>query len=89
MADNLLMTTQCAGYETMATISIKSEVAGSVWKIEKSVGDAVSESDIIMILESMKMEIPVHASASGKIVEIRVRPEESVDEEQVLCLIAS
>ena len=71
----------------MATIGVKSEVAGTVWKIEKTVGEVVAEGEIIMILESMKMEIPVHAPGAGRIVEIRVAPEESVEEEQVLCSV--
>lgn len=71
----------------MASISVKSEVAGSVWKIEKAPGDAVAEGDIIMILESMKMEIPVVAPEAGTLAELKVAPEESVEEEQDLCTI--
>jgi len=71
----------------MATIEVLSEVIGSVWKIEKSEGDTVAEGEQIMILESMKMEIPVEAPSAGTLVEIKVVPEESVDEDQVLCLI--
>ena len=43
----------------MARIEVKSEVTGSVWKVEKAVGDQLAEDDVIMILESMKMEITV------------------------------
>jgi biotin carboxyl carrier protein len=71
----------------MATISITSQVTGSVWKVEKAVGDSVSQGEVIMILESMKMEIPVEASEAGKIAEIAVAPEDSVEEEQLLCTI--
>ena len=45
----------------MATEEIESEVTGKVWKIEMKEGDSVREEDVIMILESMKMEIPVEA----------------------------
>lgn len=71
----------------MPTISVKSEVTGSVWKVEKAVGDKVAEGEIIMILESMKMEIPVEAPEAGTLSEIKVAPEESVEEEQELCTI--
>ncbi len=71
----------------MATLEIRSEVTGTVWKVEMAAGDAVAAGDVIMILESMKMEIPVEAPADGRIAEIVVVPEESVDEEQVLCTI--
>lgn len=71
----------------MATISVKSEVTGSVWKIEKAAGDQVAEGEIIMILESMKMEIPVEAPKAGTLKDIKVAPEDSVEEEQELCMI--
>ena len=45
----------------MATEDVESEVTGTVWKIECKVGDTVADGDILMILESMKMEIPVEA----------------------------
>lgn len=73
----------------MATTEVTSEVIGSVWKIEMSEGDSVAEGDLIMILESMKMEIPVEAPVAGTLAEIKVKPEDSVEEDQVLCLIES
>ena len=73
----------------MAMTQVTSEVIGSVWKVEKAVGDAVEQGDLIMILESMKMEIPVEAPVAGRLAEISVAPEDSVDEDQVLCLIES
>lgn len=71
----------------MPNLDVRSDVTGTVWKVEKTAGDAVEKGDVIMILESMKMEIPVEAPGKGKIVEILVSPEDSVDEEQVLCMI--
>ena len=71
----------------MATKEIKSEITGSVWKILKNAGDAVQEEDALMILESMKMEIPVLAEAKGRVAEIRVKPEDSVVEGQVLAVL--
>ena len=73
----------------MAATEILSEVIGSVWKIEKAQGDSVAKGELIMILESMKMEIPVEAPVAGTLSEIKVAPEDSVDEDQVLCLIES
>lgn len=71
----------------MASISVNSEVTGTVWKVEKAVGDKVAEGDVIMILESMKMEIPVEAPQAGTLKEIKVAPEDSVEEGQELCTI--
>lgn len=73
----------------MARHAVESEVAGSVWKIEVAVGDKVAKGDVLMILESMKMEIPVESPAAGEVEEIRVRFEDHVAEEQVLCFIRS
>ncbi|MBT5241333.1 MAG: acetyl-CoA carboxylase biotin carboxyl carrier protein subunit [Rhodospirillaceae bacterium] len=73
----------------MATTEVTSEIIGSVWKIVKSQGDSVAEGEEIMILESMKMEIPVEAPVAGTLMEIKVAPEDSVEEDQVLCLIES
>lgn len=61
-----------------------SEVAGTVWKIEMAVGDPVSTDDVVMILESMKMEIPAVSPASGTIAEILVEEGESISEGQPL-----
>ncbi len=70
----------------MAT-AVEAPIAGSLWKIEKAVGDAVKTDDVIMIIESMKMEIPVEAPCAGKISEIRVQEGEAVEEGAVLALI--
>ena len=71
----------------MAKIEVTSEVTGNVWKIQARVGDVLSEEDVIMILESMKMEIPVEAPVAGKLVELLVAEEEGVDEDQVVAVI--
>ncbi len=71
----------------MATKEIRSEITGSVWKILKRPGDAVEEEDPLMILESMKMEIPVLAEAKGKVAEIRVRENDPVAEGPVLAVL--
>ena len=71
----------------MAKIEVTSEVTGNVWKIQAKVGDVLAEEDVIMTLESMKMEIPVEAPVAGKLVELLVSEEEGVDEDQVVAVI--
>jgi len=71
----------------MAKIEVTSEVTGNVWKIKAEVGDVLAEEDVIMILESMKMEIPVEALVAGKLVELLVAEEDRVDEDQVVAVI--
>ena len=71
----------------MAKIEVTSEVTGNVWKVQAKVGDVLAEEDVIMILESMKMEIPVEAPVAGKLVEFSVAEEDSVDEDQVVAII--
>ena len=63
-------------------------ITGTVWKIEKKAGDAVAAGDTVVILESMKMEMPVEAPASGTIAEVRVKEGQPVDEGAVLAVIA-
>lgn len=70
----------------MAT-QVEAQITGNVWKIEKAVGDPVAEGESILILESMKMEIPVEAPCAGRIAEIRVSEGQSVEEGAVLAVI--
>ena len=60
--------------------SINSPMAGTVWKVMKEVGDVVDYGDTILVLESMKMEIPVEADSSGTIQKILVAEGEVVDD---------
>ena len=71
----------------MAREDVESEVTGTVWKIETKIGDAVSEGDVLMIIESMKMEIPVLATEDGSIVEFAVEAGEAVSEGQVVVVL--
>ena len=71
----------------MARVDALASVTGTVWKIEKNVGDAVAEGDEIMILESMKMEIVVEAPAPGTIAGMTVAEQDPVNEDQVVAVI--
>jgi biotin carboxyl carrier protein len=64
--------------------AVRSEVAGSVWKIQVAVGETVAQGDALVILESMKMEIPVEAPKGGTVLEIRVAEGDRVDEGTVV-----
>jgi acetyl-CoA carboxylase biotin carboxyl carrier protein len=66
---------------------VKAELVGNVWKVVAGIGDKVEEDDILLILESMKMEIPVVAPHAGTVKEIRVKETEVVKEGQVLAVI--
>jgi acetyl-CoA carboxylase biotin carboxyl carrier protein len=67
---------------------VKSPVAGSVWKIEVSVGDTVEEGDEVIILESMKMEIPAESEGPGTVAAILCEEGQSVEEGQALLEIS-
>ncbi len=71
----------------MAKVEVESEVTGNVWKLQVAVGAAVAVGDVLMILESMKMEIPVEAPVAGTLTELLVAETDAVDEDQVLAII--
>ena len=66
---------------------VVAEMVANVWKVTVSVGDKVAEGDTICILESMKMEIPVEATAGGKVAELNVEEGGVVQEGDVIALI--
>lgn len=68
----------------MPVIDIKAEVTGKVWKLEAAAGASLAAGDVVMILESMKMEIPVEAPKAGKLGALTVAEGDSVKEGQVL-----
>jgi acetyl-CoA carboxylase biotin carboxyl carrier protein len=69
----------------MAT-EVKAEMAGNIWKIEIRDGAQIAEGDVILIMESMKMEIPVEAPKAG-VCRLRVAAEQAVQEGEVLAVI--
>jgi acetyl-CoA carboxylase biotin carboxyl carrier protein len=66
---------------------VEAHITGTVWKVECKVGDEVEEGDTVVILESMKMEMPVEAEDPGKVSEIRVEEGQSVSEGDVLVVL--
>jgi len=71
----------------MAT-EVESEITGSVWKIEKREGAPLAAGEVILWIESMKMEIPVEAPCAGTLAELRVAEGAEVSEGMVLAVIA-
>jgi acetyl-CoA carboxylase biotin carboxyl carrier protein len=66
---------------------LQSDVTGTVWKIEVREGDAVAEDQTLLILESMKMEIPVSAPHAGHVLQLLVKEGEAVTEGQDVVVI--
>ncbi len=66
---------------------VAAHITGTVWKIEVKVGQAVSAGDTLVILESMKMEMPVEAPEQGTVAEIRCREAQPVNEGDVLVVL--
>lgn len=73
----------------MAQLEIESEVQGNVWKVLVSEGDQVTSGQVLMIIESMKMEIPVEAPANGRVIAMKVAEEQPVEEDQLLAVLES
>ena len=73
----------------MALHRVESLVTGTVWKIERQPGDQVAEGETLLIIESMKMEIPINATAAGVLQQLLAAEGEQVSEGQVLAVLAS
>jgi acetyl-CoA carboxylase biotin carboxyl carrier protein len=67
---------------------VEANITGTVWKIEVSVGDKIEEGDTVVILESMKMEMPIESEDDGTVAEIRVEEGQSVQEGDVLVILS-
>ena len=68
----------------MEKVVLSSEISGSIWKINCKVGDFIETGQEVLIIESMKMEIPVISNASGTVISIFVDEGEMVNEDQKL-----
>jgi acetyl-CoA carboxylase biotin carboxyl carrier protein len=66
---------------------VTAHITGTVWKIQKQTGESVAEGEAVVILESMKMEMPVEAPEGGVVKEIRCKETQSVNEGDVLVVL--
>lgn len=66
---------------------VRAEMTANVWKVLVSAGDTVADGDTLVILESMKMEIPVIAEEDGTIVSINVAEGDTIDEDDLIAVI--
>ncbi|GAA4903711.1 biotin-dependent enzyme [Stackebrandtia albiflava] len=66
---------------------IRAEMVANVWKIVAKPGDEVSDADPIVILESMKMEIPVHSEDGGVVAELHVTEGQVVQEGDLIATV--
>jgi biotin carboxyl carrier protein len=71
----------------MRVAEVRAEMVANVWKVVASQGDAVQDGDTLVILESMKMEIPVLAEGAGTLTELRVEEGQVVQEGDVIAVI--
>ena len=67
--------------------NVEAHITGTVWKIEVEVGDTVEEGDTVVVLESMKMEMPVEAEDEGIVAEIRCAEGQPVSEGDTLVVL--
>jgi acetyl-CoA carboxylase biotin carboxyl carrier protein len=70
--------------ETVLATPITAPMVGKILKLEKNVGDRVEEDDVVIVMEAMKMEIPVVAPTSGTLKDLAVAPGQAVEADQVL-----
>ena len=71
----------------MADIEVETEVTGNVWKVLCQAGDRVETEQELVILESMKMEIPVEAPQAGTVKALHVSEGDAVDEGQIILVL--
>ena len=71
----------------MAKIEVRSEITGTVWQLKSRPGDRVESGDTLLVIESMKMEIPVITEDAGTVKEILVKEKEPVAEGQVVAIL--
>ncbi|HEY7926304.1 MAG TPA: biotin/lipoyl-binding carrier protein [Candidatus Dormibacteraeota bacterium] len=78
---------QSRGVRRAGMAEVKAELVGNLWKVVTEVGQQVEEDDTLMILESMKMEIPITSPITGTVKEILVREGEVVQEGQTVAVV--
>ena len=77
----------CTSGGTFMSVDVEAHITGTIWKIEVAIGDQVSDGDTVVILESMKMEMPVEVEDDGTVKEIRCEEGQSVQEGDVLVVL--
>ena len=75
-------------HEERPAMDVPAHITGTVWKVEVSVGQVVTAGEVLVILESMKMEMPIEAPEAGTVKEIRCKPSQPVNEGDVLVVLA-
>ena len=68
-------------------LEIKAHITGTIWKVKVKPGDTVEEGDTLVIIESMKMEMPIEAMDPGRVLEVRCAEGKAVTEGEVLLTI--
>jgi len=68
-------------------MDVPAHITGTGWKVEVSVGQEVAAGDVLVILESMKMEMPIEAPEAGTVKEVRCQPNQPVNEGDVLVVL--
>lgn len=66
---------------------IKAHITGTIWKIPVKDGEEIEEGDTLVIIESMKMEMPIEADDDGKVIEIKAAEGQAVNEGDVLMIV--
>jgi acetyl-CoA carboxylase biotin carboxyl carrier protein len=77
-----------AVYIVRFVAKVEANITGTVWKIEVAVGDEITEGDVVVILESMKMEMPIESEDDGTVAEILVEEGQSVQEGDILVVLS-
>jgi biotin carboxyl carrier protein len=73
--------------ETPLATSVEAPMVGKILKIEKNPGDHVDEDEVIIVMEAMKMEIPIVAPVTGTLTDLKISVGQAVEAEQVLAVI--
>jgi acetyl-CoA carboxylase biotin carboxyl carrier protein len=77
----------CRDYAPLVPVDVCAPITGTVWKIEVAPGDAVQGGGVVVVLESMKMEMPVEAPSGGTVTRICVQEGDAVEEGSVLVVL--
>ena len=78
----------CLGFgEGNPVAEVRAEMTANVWKVLVKAGDTVADGDTLVILESMKMEIPVIAEEDGTITEVKVAEGDTINEDDVIAVM--